>query len=204
MRNFVFSEITAIIIIGLSFHQVSCQFVNNYIEQNVNITGLLFKDFAWTQCGTPDVIKFSRLEIDPDPMKIPGILSVGLDVLVKSNLTSPLPFTLKMKKKVFGVWVDIPCEHGFGSCQYSDFCTLWPYPKPCPDIYTQYGVPCSCPFPANRYNFPEVVVGNATLPFSDIPKWLENGHYSIEAHLMNQSSEELFCIQILMQMKINN
>lgn len=109
-----------------------------------------------------------------------------------------------MKKKVFGVWVNIPCESGFGSCDYPDFCLLWPYPKPCSEVYTRYNVPCSCPFTAGRYNFPESVVGNATLPFSDIPKWLENGHYSIEARLLDPSGTEQFCMQILMQMKIAN
>lgn len=105
---------------------------------------------------------------------------------------------LKIQRRVSFIWLTIPCEAGFGSCEYHDFCSEWPVPGPdCLQVYQSHGIPCKCPF----------VVGNYTLPVSmityvkgsQLPKWLEDGEYWVRASLANNGRDNALCIELFIE-----
>ncbi|XP_013775209.1 ganglioside GM2 activator-like [Limulus polyphemus] len=109
--------------------------------------GMLNKDkilgFSWANCGSPDdPVQVKSLSISPDPIRVPGVLTVGFDILTLLNITSP-QVDLVLQKKVLFFWIKVPCLNGFGSCSYPDACTL--IPKPCPEEIKKRKLPCDCP-----------------------------------------------------------
>lgn len=86
-----------------------------------------------------------------------------------------------------------------GSCDYDDFCTLWPIPSPCPHEYKENKIPCSCPLNEGSYNMPPASILNTGK--TPIPSWLENGHYKIKIWVDNAKDEQLFCIQLNLALK---
>ncbi len=82
---------------------------------------------------------------------------------------------LEYHKKVWGVWVYIPCISGVGSCPISDLCSVLPQTSDCP-LHQWYhcvlglfihvhirvrltkstirGIPCDCPLPEGGYVLP--------------------------------------------------
>ncbi|KAG8225758.1 hypothetical protein J437_LFUL005717, partial [Ladona fulva] len=101
---------------------------------------------AWSNCGTDsDPVKINDLTITPEPLSVPGLLTLTADVDLKSNITSPIKVSVIVKKKSFFGWVEIPCLDNIGSCTYEDVCTLTPFKEPCPPIFSKHNVPCTCP-----------------------------------------------------------
>jgi ganglioside GM2 activator len=68
-----------------------------------------------------------------------------------------------MEKKIGGFYVKIPCIDNFGSCNYGSLCEQWA--DACPKHFEKYGIPCTCPIPANTYSVSDVIVQiNGKLP----------------------------------------
>jgi len=56
---------------------------------------------------------------------------------------------VKLYRKTFGVYIEIPCIDGFGSCTYDDLCAmLAPVQSQCPNPVLKIGINCACPFKA--------------------------------------------------------
>ncbi|XP_069340454.1 ganglioside GM2 activator isoform X3 [Eulemur rufifrons] len=107
--------------------------------------------FSWDNCDEgkdPAVIK--SLTLEPDPIVVPGNVTVSANGKTSVPLTSPLKVELTVEKEVAGFWVKIPCVEQIGSCTYEDFCdvldTIIPPGEPCPEPLHTYGLPCHCPF----------------------------------------------------------
>ncbi|XP_064637910.1 phospholipid-transporting ATPase VD-like [Lineus longissimus] len=134
---------------------------------------------SWRNCGAAtDPLQLKNLTISPDPVKLPGKITVSAGLTLKSDAKSPIKVSLTLKKKVFGVWIEIPCIDNVGSCVYEDVCDMLPK-TPCPDPLVKYGIPCHCPFKSGSYYLPSYtfdVSGN-------IPKFLESGDYQVQANL---------------------
>ena len=50
-----------------------------------------------------------------------------------------------LERKVFDIWIRIPCINNVGSCTYPDLCDNLSTVT-CPLSFVQQKVPCQCPF----------------------------------------------------------
>eukprot|EP01122_Echinamoeba_exundans_P006070 TRINITY_DN1638_c0_g2_i1.p1 TRINITY_DN1638_c0_g2~~TRINITY_DN1638_c0_g2_i1.p1 ORF type:complete len:216 (-),score=59.06 TRINITY_DN1638_c0_g2_i1:337-939(-) len=152
--------------------------------------------FSWQNCGdSSSTFSITSLSISPDPIKLGANITVqgGFKNAAELNSTSWNQIKVTLQKKVFGAWVDIPCEDNVGSCTYSDPCamiasysnTLCPALKP-------YNVPCQCPFPATQFS---------AGPLSFFVKnpginWLTNGDLRLTVAMTRTDGSNLGCFQV--------
>ena len=74
-------------------------------------------------------------------------------------------------------------------------------PNPCPTVFKQQGINCTCPIGQGTYNVP---VGPVLyMSSSVIPSWLESGDYWIEARVKDHSGSEILCIDVNLSLKAN-
>uniref|UniRef100_A0A8C9AJS9 MD-2-related lipid-recognition domain-containing protein n=1 Tax=Prolemur simus TaxID=1328070 RepID=A0A8C9AJS9_PROSS len=146
--------------------------------------------FSWDNCDEgkdPAVIK--SLTLEPDPIVVPGNVTISANGKTSVTLTSPLKVELTVEKEVAGFWVKIPCVEQIGSCTYEDFCdvldTIIPPGEPCPEPLHTYGLPCHCPFKDGTYSLPK---SDFTVPDLELPSWLSTGNYRIESILSSGGS----------------
>ncbi|XP_045407293.1 ganglioside GM2 activator [Lemur catta] len=158
--------------------------------------------FSWDNCDEgkdPAVIK--SLTLEPDPIVVPGNVTISANGKTSVALTSPLKVELTVEKEVAGFWVKIPCVEQIGSCTYEDFCdvldTIIPPGEPCPEPLHTYGLPCHCPFKDGTYSLPK---SDFTVPDLELPSWLSTGNYRIESILSSDGSR-LACVKIAASLK---
>ncbi|XP_005092952.2 ganglioside GM2 activator [Aplysia californica] len=111
--------------------------------------------FSFTNCEDPkkEIAVPRDVSISPDPIRIPGTLTASGGILVKKPFGAPLKVALKVYKQLFGVWVEVPCIDGFGSCTYDDMCTKLAHVQ-CPPVFEKIGLPCKCPFKEGNWTVP--------------------------------------------------
>ncbi|XP_003782076.1 ganglioside GM2 activator [Otolemur garnettii] len=153
--------------------------------------------FSWDNCDEgkdPAVIK--SLTLEPDPIVIPGNVTVSVEGKTDVLLSSPQKVALTVEKEMAGFWVKIPCVEEIGSCVYEDICdmlnNLIPPGVPCPEPLHTYGLPCHCPFKEGTYSLPK---SDFTVPDLELPSWLTNGNYRIES-ILSSDGKRLGCIKI--------
>ncbi|KAK2175585.1 hypothetical protein NP493_724g01007 [Ridgeia piscesae] len=147
--------------------------------------------FSWKMCGSKtDAIQIKTLSVAPDPIKLPGNITLAFSGSINSPdpITSPIEMELTIKKKLF-VWITIPCIDHVGSCTYPDICSQ-SNASSCPPAFKKYGIPCSCPIKPGNYNLPPTVMA---LPKENMPGWLSEGDYKVEVRLRHQS-KEILCL----------
>ncbi len=99
-----------------------------------------------------------------------------------------------MEKKVAGFYIKVPCVDNVGSCTYDNMCQDWA--AACPKYFEKFGIPCTCPIPANSYSIPDVEGNiNIKLPAG------ANGPFRITANMNSASAGHLGCIQLLMNLQ---
>ncbi|CAL1536243.1 unnamed protein product [Lymnaea stagnalis] len=110
--------------------------------------------YSFKNCADPnaEILVPSDINLSPDPIKIPGNITVSGQLLIKSIFGSPLKVSVVIWKKIVGLWIKVPCKNNIGSCNYSDLCTLLTDPQ-CPSQLIKIGLPCQCPFPAGNFIF---------------------------------------------------
>ncbi|XP_048816056.1 ganglioside GM2 activator [Lagopus muta] len=158
--------------------------------------------FSWEDCGNgQDPVVIQSLSVSPDPVSIPGNLSISAAVSSSVAITSPLKVVLVVEKALGDLWIQLPCVDQLGSCTYDDVCTilddLIPPGTSCPEPLLTYGIPCHCPFKAGSYSLP---TSDFTLPEIELPSWLTNGNYRVQAVVSN-NDEELACIKLGFSLK---
>ncbi|MBZ3884193.1 Ganglioside GM2 activator [Sciurus carolinensis] len=158
--------------------------------------------FSWDNCDEgkdPAVIK--SLMLEPDPIVVPGNVTVSVEGKTSVPLTSPQKVELTVEKEVAGFWVKIPCVEQLGSCTYEDFCdvlsNLIPPGEPCPEPLHTYGLPCHCPFKEGTYSLPK---SDFTVPDLELPSWLSTGNYRIES-ILSSGGKRLGCVKISASLK---
>ncbi|XP_076345046.1 ganglioside GM2 activator-like [Tachypleus tridentatus] len=145
--------------------------------------------FSWSNCGsTKDPVIFKSLKVS-DPIHFPGYTTLGFDIKTLVNITS-IQMNLKIQKKVFFLWITVPCRHNVGSCFYPDVCSLMP--SPCPKPIIERKLPCHCPVPKGVYLLPPT---SFYVPPISIPSWLTRGDYKITADAQQHGSR-LFCLEL--------
>lgn len=157
--------------------------------------------FEWKNCeGVETHSQIHKIEVGPDPINLPGDVSVGFEADLDSDIVQGSPFSVRIKKKVAFFWINVPCRDGSGSCDYEDFCTKWPIPSPCPDAYVKNNISCQCPLKAGHYLLPFSNLGYLNAP--GIPNWLKNGEYKLMAYVTNQATNKyFFCFELGLQIK---
>ncbi|XP_061189384.1 ganglioside GM2 activator-like [Saccostrea echinata] len=123
--------------------------------------------FSFKNCGG-NFAGISKLQVVPDPLKLPGNFNVSAIGYMKEGLKSPLQASLLIHKKAAGVWVKIPCIGDFGSCDYDDFCEILDMASECPDAIQKSGLGCQCPFKQGNYSIPNInMYGSFGFPTGD-------------------------------------
>jgi len=154
--------------------------------------------FSWSNCGSAtDPVQLKNLTLSPDPVKLPGNITASAGAEVGINMMSPLAVSLKLKKKIFGVMVEIPCIDNVGSCDYSDVCPMLQNIT-CPPELQKYGIPCHCPISKGSYFLPTTSIA-VPVPAS-VPSWLESGDYEVEAHI-SEGGKPVACIHVTVALK---
>ncbi|KAM4826724.1 ganglioside GM2 activator [Thomomys bottae] len=153
--------------------------------------------FSWDNCDEgqdPAVIK--SLMLAPDPIIIPGDVTVSAEGTTQVPLISPQKVELTLEKEVAGFWVKIPCVEQLGSCTYDNACKMLDYYIPpgqsCPEPLHTYGLPCHCPFKEGTYSLPST---NFTLPDLELPSWLSTGNYRVQS-ILSSGGKRLACIKL--------
>ncbi|XP_028907193.1 ganglioside GM2 activator [Ornithorhynchus anatinus] len=153
--------------------------------------------FSWENCDDgKDPAVIHSLTVSPDPINVPGDLTVSASVSTNVSLTAPQKVELIMEKEMAGLWIKIPCVEQMGSCTYDDICevldSLILPGQPCPEPLHTYGLPCHCPFKEGTYSLPE---SRFSLPDIDLPSWLSNGNYRIGG-VLSRGDKRLACVKI--------
>nr|AAA52767.1 GM2-activator protein [Homo sapiens]AAD25741.1 GM2 activator protein [Homo sapiens]CAA43993.1 GM2 activator protein [Homo sapiens] len=158
--------------------------------------------FSWDNCDEgkdPAVIR--SLTLEPDPIVVPGNVTLSVVGSTSVPLSSPLKVDLVLEKEVAGLWIKIPCTDYIGSCTFEHFCDvldmLIPTGEPCPEPLRTYGLPCHCPFKEGTYSLPK---SEFVVPDLELPSWLTTGNYRIES-VLSSSGKRLGCIKIAASLK---
>ncbi|XP_050416204.1 ganglioside GM2 activator [Patella vulgata] len=148
------------------------------------------KAFSYTNCGNPatELAVLTALTVSPDPIALPGTVTIGFGVNIRKTFDSPLQMSVKIEKSVFGTYITIPCVENFGSCDYSDFCAILAGVQ-CPGEFVDKGIPCKCPFTNGNYTLPGI-----SFPV-DVP-FLPSGDYRASAN-MTYNGLNVGCYQIM-------
>lgn len=162
------------------------------------------RDFAWQNCVPSDPARVKSLSVSPDPVCIPGDMTVMASGTTTEEMDAPLTVVVILWKKIADMWIKIPCVNQVGSCTYDDFCALLdklvPPGQPCPEPLLSYGLPCHCPFKAGTYNMPP---SDINIPNMDLPSFLANGDYKLKAVVSNYE-QRLGCVRISFSLHVEN
>ena len=55
------------------------------------------------------------MNLSPDPVIIPGNATISHDVIIAEDIMAPTSLALVVKKKLFGVFIEVPCVDEIGS-----------------------------------------------------------------------------------------
>ncbi|XP_075544557.1 ganglioside GM2 activator-like isoform X3 [Dermacentor variabilis] len=154
---------------------------------------------AFNNCGEEtDPLFVTGFDLDPNPVQIPGPLSVGIRFRLNENITSPIAVHLEMQKKLtllFGLstWLTIPClPNGVGSCTYDDICKIHLFSKPeCLHPKTGEEIPCQCPYYEGEWRLKPTTFKVPELP-PDLPSYLLDGEFVIKATVL-RDGEQIGC-----------
>jgi len=150
--------------------------------------------FSWQNCGpSSDPVQIKSLAVTPDPILLPGNITIDVLIGVVSQLPTDIHVSVTMERKVGGFFIKIPCIDNVGSCNYGDICQVWA--QACPKYFAKYGIPCNCPIPANTYSVPDAVIGIT----GNIPSIL-SGEFRITADI-GSSAGHLGCLKIDVNLK---
>ncbi|XP_066471866.1 ganglioside GM2 activator [Tiliqua scincoides] len=170
----------------------SHQFVLGHHKQSVQV-----QNFAWSNCGpssNPSIVR--TLFLSPDPIVIPGELTVNVVASTTLALEAPLKAEVVLEKKLGEMWLKLPCVEDVGSCTYPDFCatldSVIPPGQQCPEPLQSYGIPCHCPFKAGTYSLPPSIF---YIPNMDLPSFLTNGDYKLQLILSN-GDQQMGCLKM--------
>ncbi len=119
-------------------------FYKNKMHQNgdkLNNNDKLFK-FSYQNCGpSTDPFQVNSLQISPDPLRIPGSVTLSGDAKIAQNITGPLTMNVRIIKLIGPVKFEIPCVDNFGSCTYDDVCAMLPPSDQCPQYFKDNKIP---------------------------------------------------------------
>lgn len=168
----------------------------------VSVLSERLRSFSWDNCDEgKDPMVLKSLTLEPDPIAVPGNVTVSAEVKTTVALSAPQKVELTVEKEVAGVWVKIPCVDQIGSCTFDNACdtldALTPPGQPCPEPLHTFGLPCHCPFKEGTYSLPK---STFPLPDLELPSWLSNGNYRVQS-ILSSGGKRLGCVKITASLK---
>ncbi|XP_071489028.1 ganglioside GM2 activator-like [Diadema antillarum] len=147
--------------------------------------------FNWKTCKAETYPIQADVTVSPDPIKLPGNVTVAGSVSLATDVASPVKLSLTIKKKVV-VWISIPCIDNVGSCTYDDGCDLLTqaFPGACPSQFIKADLPCHCPFSKGNYTLPPTAFFVDT---SGLPSFLTSGDYEATVEMKDSKGNMLGC-----------
>jgi len=162
------------------------------VQKQYEQAELLLLGFSYDDCSGPsDPVHLRTLSVSPDPIPLPGQITVSASAEVGESVAGNIKASVKMETELFGHFFPIPCVDNVGSCDYDDLCSLLPKPEePCPPPFIKAGIPCRCPFSAGKFNLP-----STRLALPSVPLPIHSATVRITAHLTSDG-KPLTCIQL--------
>jgi ganglioside GM2 activator len=161
--------------------------------------------FQWDNCSGSQAVdlRIRSGSISPDPVPLPGTITVAVNFTLTKTLRSPLKAEVTLEKRVgnSSTYLPIPCIDNIGSCTYDDLCELIPYIDECPPPLSTYHIPCQCPFAAGNYSLPQY---EFDLPYpGNLPSWLVSGDYYGKAKLTDADGDPAGCYEAKIGLKLD-
>ncbi|XP_053575625.1 ganglioside GM2 activator-like [Bombina bombina] len=155
---------------------------------------ITINSITWANCeGESLPGKIKSLSVSPDPVSIPGDVTISTVLDTTVPLASPLQIVINAEKELLGEWITVPCVDKIGSCTYNNVCDLlnlvFPPGKECPALLRSYGLPCHCPFKAGSYSLPDTTL---KIPNISLPSWLATGSYKVTG-ILKAGDKEIGC-----------
>ena len=72
-------------------------------------------DFYYIYSAAGSNLDIKTLTISPNPIVIPGTVTVELDATIATEITAITSAEIILKKNVFGIDIEIPCVDNLGS-----------------------------------------------------------------------------------------
>lgn len=170
--------------------------LDHFLKEKLSHRNVSLSEFNWKSCADGSNVHIKSLSVS-DPITIPGQVTVGLDAAIAKEITQISSVDLVIKKKIFGVYIEVPCVDNIGSCTYNNICTMLA-PIKCPQQLLDLGFTCHCPFAAKEYKVPAGT--EVTIPKINLPSFVENGDYDIKGTVKN-GAEVLACYEIQITLK---
>ncbi|GFO33350.1 ganglioside gm2 activator [Plakobranchus ocellatus] len=155
--------------------------------------------------GNPssDIITVNWAHVYPEPLQIPGDMSLSVSVTVNQPISGDLTADVTISRKLGMMWLDLPCVKTslgrLGSCSYHKFCDVLAQANAtstCPNILVSNKLPCICPIKAGTYTIPQTTF-NLDLGFLQLPTAVISGEYQASLRLTDMSSmKEIVCYDI--------
>ncbi|ESP01955.1 hypothetical protein LOTGIDRAFT_157083 [Lottia gigantea] len=161
-----------------------------------------YKTQKWTGTNPDRVIHFTKISAFPMPIIIPGTLYVSLAGNITHDLPRRISLELSITKYFFGVPFMIPCINSYiGSCTYENVCSRFErYEKHgCPRSMSYYGIQCHCPIKAADFSIVKIPVNVPKI--NGFASALLNGHYALRVAIVDESREELGCLEVKFALK---
>ncbi|CAK9293262.1 unnamed protein product [Gordionus sp. m RMFG-2023] len=141
----------------------------------------------WNDCGnSKSIVTISKLDLQPNPLILPGPISVWLVV----NISKPLPrkayADVMIAKEAFSFSLPLPCPHHSdkGKCKFEICTSMEKYFKPLCQSYPGFEkFPCSCPVNVGSHSINNLTV---SLPF-DVSDY--KGSYDIKIKIWDEDTE---------------
>jgi len=158
-----------------------------YIATLMALTSLAagggLKLYSCASSSHPNKIQALILDVNPDPIELPGTFTIGATLEIMEDLTSSYSAHITAKRQTLWLFhVGLPCvssgtaDLDVGSCDYPDLChildivdTLSPLKNEtqCPDFFDENIVPaapCHCPIPKGMYKIKPSTATVKSLP----------------------------------------
>lgn len=140
--------------------------------------------FSWNDCGSSsDVAHIQSFSLSPDPLRLPGNITVGFKWKTTIDLKSPISMDMKLEKKIAFLWITVPCDKLPGTCHHANICADLASVT-CPSEYET----CHCPFKQGVYSLTSTSIA---IQQGGVP----SGDYRLTAW-MKEGSKELGCFHI--------
>nr|XP_023671346.1 ganglioside GM2 activator-like [Paramormyrops kingsleyae] len=155
---------------------------------------------TWTNCGSSDILNITSFSI-PSQITIPGSINVSFLGELKVPVSAPLKIAVLLRRKVFGLWVWLPCLNGYGSCTYKNICediNEIGEEGGCPLLISLAGGSCVCPIQPVVLHLPPTVLNISDV---EVPSFLANGEYEVQI-TVSSGTQEIACLRTSFHLKL--
>uniref|UniRef100_A0A3B3RTY1 Uncharacterized protein n=1 Tax=Paramormyrops kingsleyae TaxID=1676925 RepID=A0A3B3RTY1_9TELE len=130
------------------------------------------------------------------------ICALGIYVQLNSAQQTEMPLiAVLLRRKVFGLWVWLPCLNGYGSCTYKNICediNEIGEEGGCPLLISLAGGSCVCPIQPVVLHLPPTVLNISDV---EVPSFLANGEYEVQI-TVSSGTQEIACLRTSFHLKL--